>query len=76
MPKGYHVVRPSTYGNWMPFRSFLVNGSPKPGVDLVKKTLKIYPLANVAHPQPVKFVDLSGKAANFVPPATMASGNC
>ena len=31
--------------HWMPFRSFLVDGSPKPGVDLVKKTLKIYNLA-------------------------------
>ena len=27
IPPGYFVVRPSTYGNWMPFRSFLVEGS-------------------------------------------------
>jgi hypothetical protein len=32
VPDGYFVVRPSTFGNWMPFRSFLVDGSPKPGV--------------------------------------------
>ena len=38
IPSGYFVVRPKTYGNWMPFRSFLVNGSPKPGVESVKKT--------------------------------------
>ena len=45
VPDGYFVLRPTTYGNWMPFRSFLdANGSPKPGVDLVKKSLKIYPL--------------------------------
>ena len=37
VPEGYFVVRPSTYGNWMPFRSFLVDGSTKPGVELVKK---------------------------------------
>ena len=31
LPPGYAVGRPKTYGNWMPFRSFLVDGSPKPG---------------------------------------------
>jgi hypothetical protein len=39
IPSGYFVVRPNTYGSWMPFRSFLVDGSPKPGVEEVKKTL-------------------------------------
>ena len=72
VPEGYHVVRPSTYGNWMPFRSFLVGGSPKPGVDLVKKTLKIYPLGDAAHAPPVKFVNLSGVPSNFVAPADYA----
>ncbi len=43
VPEGYFVVRPSTYGTWMPFRSFLVDGSPTPGVELVKQHLKIYP---------------------------------
>jgi hypothetical protein len=43
VPPGYHVVRPSTYGNWMPFRSFLVDGSPKPGVESVKKHPKLSP---------------------------------
>jgi hypothetical protein len=69
VPEGYHVVRPSTFGNWMPFRSFLVDGSPTPGVDSVKKTLKIYNLADAANPPPMKFVNASGKPANFVPPA-------
>ncbi|WP_267210139.1 DUF1254 domain-containing protein [Chelatococcus asaccharovorans] len=69
IPDGYFVVRPSTYGNWMPFRSFLVDGSPKPGVDLVKKTLKIYPLGDAASPTPIKYVNLSGKSSNFVAPA-------
>ncbi|MGR4842763.1 MULTISPECIES: DUF1254 domain-containing protein [Rhizobium] len=69
VPEGYHVVRPSTFGNWMPFRSFLVDGSPKPGVDSVKKTLKIYNLADAANPPPMNFVNASGKPTNFVPPA-------
>jgi hypothetical protein len=44
VPDGYFVMRPATYGNWLPFRSFLVNGSPVPGVESVKKNLKIYQL--------------------------------
>ena len=69
VPEGYHVVRPSTYGNWMPFRSFLVDGSPTPGVESVKKTLKIYQLADAANPPPMKFANASGVPATFVAPA-------
>jgi hypothetical protein len=69
VPEGYFVVRPSTYGNWMPFRSFLVDGSPKPGVDLVKAHLKIYPLGHEADTQPIKYVNLSGIPSTFVAPA-------
>lgn len=72
VPDGYFVVRPSTYGSWMPFRSFLVDGSPKPGVDLVKKTLKIYSLGDAASPAPMKFVNVSGEPSNFVPPGDYA----
>ena len=72
VPPGYFVVRPSTYGNWMPFRSFLVEGSPKPGVESVKKTLKIYQLADVANPPAMKFVNASGVPSNFVAPGDYA----
>jgi hypothetical protein len=72
VPKGYFVVRPSTYGNWVPIRTFLVNGSPKPGVESVKKHLKIYPLADAAKPAPTKFVNASGVPANFVAPGDYA----
>jgi len=68
VPAGYHVVRPTTYGNWLAFRSFLVDGSPKPGVESVKKTFKVYQLADAAHPPAMKFVNASGVPANFVPP--------
>ena len=68
VPAGYFVVRPKTYGNWLPFRSFLVEGSPKPGVELVKKTLKIYQLSDAASPPPMKFVNASGIPSNFVAP--------
>jgi len=68
VPPGYFVVRPKTYGNWMPFRSFLVDGSPKPGVDSVKMHLKVYQLADAANPPPMKFANASGVPANFVAP--------
>jgi hypothetical protein len=70
VPKGYHVVRPRTFNIWLPWRSFLVDGNPKPGIDLVKKFTKIYPLSAAGKPAPeLKFVDLSGKPFNTVGPA-------
>lgn len=72
VPEGYFVVRPSTYGNWMPFRSFLVDGSTKPGVEAVKKYLKIYQLADGPDSSKVKLVNASGIPSNFVPPADYA----
>jgi hypothetical protein len=68
VPTGYHVARPSTYGNWLIFRSFLVDGSTKPGVESVKKQLKIYSQADAANPPAMKFVNASGQPWNFVAP--------
>ncbi|MBY0548427.1 MAG: DUF1254 domain-containing protein [Candidatus Obscuribacterales bacterium] len=68
VPAGYHVVRSSTYGNWLVFRAFLVDGSSKPGVDSVKKSLRIYNLSNAANPPAMKFVNASEIPANFVAP--------
>src|SRR5512144_2085732 len=50
VPKGYHVIRSATFSNWVAWRSFLVDGDPKPGVDMVKKVTKIYPLSQAGHP--------------------------
>jgi hypothetical protein len=75
VPTGYFVVRPSTYGNWMPFRSFLVDGSPKPGVESVKKNLKIYQLGDAANPPALKFVNASGVPSNFVFPSDFSFWN-
>jgi len=69
VPKGYIVVRPPTFSNWIPWRSFLVDGDPKPGVDLVKKFTRVYPPSQAANPPPMKLVDLSGKYFNTVAPA-------
>ena len=68
VPQGYYVMRPGSYSVWIPWRTFLVAGDPKPGVELVKKTLKIYRLGD-ANPPKLNFVDMSGKPFNMVGPA-------
>ena len=68
VPEGYYVVRPSTYGSWLAFRSFLVDGSTKPGVEAVEKYLKIYRLSEADKPPEMKFANASGIPKTFVPP--------
>jgi hypothetical protein len=66
LPEGYHVVHSPTFRVFFFWRSFLVNGDPKPGVELVKKFTKIYPLGGSA--TALNFVDVSGKAFNTLFP--------
>ena len=72
VPTGYFVVRPATFSVWVPWRSFLVDGDPKPGVDLVEKYTKIYRLKDAANPPPLKFAHVSGKAFSTLAPADYA----
>jgi hypothetical protein len=50
-------------------RTFLVDGDPKPGIDLVKQHLKIYRLADAANPPKLNFVNISGKPFSMDAPA-------
>ncbi|HSI84989.1 MAG: DUF1254 domain-containing protein [Candidatus Methylacidiphilales bacterium] len=68
VPPGYIVLRPSTYNNFFVFRAFVVDGSTKTGVELVKKHLKIYHLSEAANPPEIKMVNGSGVPANYVAP--------
>jgi hypothetical protein len=68
VPEGYFVARSRTFGNLMFFRTFLKDGDPKPGVDSVKKDLRVYPLRQAAKPPPMNFVNISGKAFNTIGP--------
>ncbi len=61
------VVTAPTYNMWVVWRSFLENGDPKPGVDLVKANTKIY--APGEDPKTPTFVNMSGKPFNMVNPA-------
>jgi hypothetical protein len=66
VPSGYFVMRPATYGIWAAGRGFLVNGDPKPAVDAIETHLRIYPLAQAAHPPVTKFSNVSGVPHNTV----------
>ncbi len=48
VPDGFFVVKCRTYGHLMFFRTFLKDGNPAPGVDNVKKNLKVYLLSQAA----------------------------
>src|SRR5262245_19171975 len=69
VPAGYFVARSRTFGNLLFFRTFLKDGDPKPGVDNVKKTLRVYALSQAANPPEMKFVDISGKSFNTIGPS-------
>ncbi len=69
VPDGYFVARSRTFGNILFFRTFLKDGDPKPGVDSVKKSLRVYSLSQAANPPEMKFVDISGKAFNTIGPS-------
>ena len=69
VPSGYFVMRPGSYSVWAVWRTFLVDGDPKPGVDLVKKITKVYPLSQTANPPQLNFIDISGRPFNMDAPA-------
>jgi len=68
VPEGYFIVRPHTFGMYLAWRGFLVNGDPKPHVDLIKKTARVYPLDCVGNPPALKFVDVTPEAFCSVGP--------
>ena len=41
IPEGYFVTRTNTYGNWVIWRGFQVDGSPRPSVDATKKHFRM-----------------------------------
>jgi hypothetical protein len=66
VPEGYYVFKSLTLGNWYLSRGFLIDGSPKGRVDIIKKHTRIYPLSQAANPPQQKFIDVSGIAHNTI----------
>ncbi len=61
VPEGYFVARTETYGNWVIWRGFQVDGSPAPAIEMTKKVFRIYPLSQQENPPEMNFVNVSGK---------------
>jgi hypothetical protein len=69
VPEGYFVVEAPTFSLWAPWRSFVVDGDPKPGVDLVKQHTRVYLLSEASNPTAMNFVNVSGRDFGTVAPA-------
>ncbi len=61
VPEGYYVARTNTYGNWVIWRGFQVDGSTKTAIDATKKLFRMYPLSKKDDPPKMNFIDMSGK---------------
>jgi len=66
VPDGYHVARTTTNGNWMIWRGFQIDGSPKPAIDATKKLFRMYPLSKKNNPPEMNFINVSGKFHNTI----------
>ncbi len=66
IPNGYHVAKTNTFGNWVIWRGFQVEGSTKTAIDATKKHFKIYPLSKKNNPPEMTFINLSGKFNNTI----------
>jgi hypothetical protein len=60
VPDGYFVAQAEAYEMFLAFRTFPDEmGNLKPHVDLTKQRTKVYPLAHIDNPPPMKFVNIS-----------------
>jgi hypothetical protein len=66
IPDGYFVFHSPTYGNFLIWRGFLVEGDPKPAIESFKKHARIYPLSKADNPPDQKWVNMSGKEFNTI----------
>ena len=66
VPDGYYVARTNTYGNWVIWRGFQVEGDPAPAVATTKKVFRMYPLSQKDNPPKMTFINVSGKFNNTI----------
>jgi hypothetical protein len=66
--EGYHVLRGTMNNYNFMIRGIVMNNDIPDAVQRVKK-LRIYPLSERDNPKPTKFVSISGKAVNTLPPS-------
>jgi len=66
IPEGYFVAHSATYGNWVAWRGFQVNGSTRPAVEDTKTRFRVYPLSQEGSPPAITFINVSGNAHNTI----------
>jgi hypothetical protein len=66
VPEGYFVAQSRTFNLWLMGRGFKVDGDLRPGVESIRKNLRIYPLAQAKNPPETKFINGSGVELNTV----------
>jgi hypothetical protein len=66
VPDGYFVAQSQTYGNWVIWRGFQVDGSTEPAVTATKEMFRMYPLSAKDDPPAMNFVNVSGDAHNTI----------
>ncbi len=64
VPDGYHVARSQTFGNWVVWRGFQVDGDPAPAVRTTRERFRIHPLGG--DPVEMTLVDVSGREMNTI----------
>jgi hypothetical protein len=66
VPEGYYTFESRTFGNWLIWRGFLVDGDPAPAVANLKAHTRVHPLARRNAPPTTDFVNLSGRSFNTI----------
>jgi hypothetical protein len=66
VPEGYFVFRSQTFQNLYFWRGFIKDGSTANAVANTRKFAKVYPLADVRNPPPMKFINVSGREFNTI----------
>ena len=64
VPDGYHAARTQTFGNWVVWRGFQVDGDPAPAVQTTRERFHIYPLGG--DPVEMTMVNVSGSEMNTI----------
>jgi len=66
VPDGYHVARSQTYGNWVVWRGFQVDGSTKEAIEATQSQFRMYPLSKQDNPPEMTFINVSGNAHSTI----------
>lgn len=66
IPEGYYVASTNTWGNWLLWRGFQVDGMTAPAIRATRETFKIYPLSKQKDPPKMNFINVSGVFHNTI----------